>query len=106
MSLINEPRETLLGPPLAMPVPADAAPTPDDVVAFADEHRWRSSTSSSPTCRAPGSTSRSPRASSSEGLLTEGAGFDGSSIRGFQEINESDMLLVPDPGDGAHRPVP
>jgi glutamine synthetase len=32
-----------------------------------------------------------------EDLLTAGAGFDGSSIRGFQEINESDMLLVPDP---------
>ena len=42
----------------------------------------------------------------SEGLLTEGAGFDGSSIRGFQEINESDMLLVPDPEHGAHRSVP
>lgn len=26
-----------------------------------------------------------------------GLGFDGSSIRGFQEINESDMLVIPDP---------
>ena len=29
--------------------------------------------------------------------LSEGIGFDGSSIRGFQEIQESDMLVVPDP---------
>ena len=28
--------------------------------------------------------------------LQEGLGFDGSSIRGFQEINESDMVLIPD----------
>src|SRR5919106_3629403 len=26
----------------------------------------------------------------------EGLGFDGSSIRGFQEISESDMILIPD----------
>lgn len=28
--------------------------------------------------------------------LTDGIGFDGSSIRGFQEIQESDMVLLPD----------
>jgi glutamine synthetase len=28
--------------------------------------------------------------------FTEGLGFDGSSIRGFQEISDSDMVLIPD----------
>jgi len=33
-----------------------------------------------------------------EALFEEGIGFDGSSIRGFQKIHESDMLLFPDSG--------
>lgn len=32
-----------------------------------------------------------------EALFEEGNGFDGSSIRGWQAINESDMLVFPDP---------
>jgi glutamine synthetase len=38
-----------------------------------------------------------PVADMTEELFDEGIGFDGSSIRGFQTINESDMLLFPDP---------
>ena len=40
-----------------------------------------------------------------EELFKEGTGFDGSSIRGFQPIDESDMLLVPDAATAAIDPV-
>jgi len=33
----------------------------------------------------------------SEDLFEEGSGFDGSSIRGWQPINASDMIVIPDP---------
>ncbi|MFP4322199.1 MAG: glutamine synthetase beta-grasp domain-containing protein, partial [Anaerolineales bacterium] len=32
-----------------------------------------------------------------ESMFEEGLGFDGSSIRGFQTIDQSDMLVMPDP---------
>ena len=38
-----------------------------------------------------------PPSALDEDSFTDGIGFDGSSIRGFQEIQESDMLVLPDP---------
>lgn len=40
-----------------------------------------------------------------EQLFEEGIGFDGSSIRGFQMIHESDMILIPDPETAFIDPV-
>ncbi|MEW6683737.1 MAG: type I glutamate--ammonia ligase [Nitrospirota bacterium] len=39
-----------------------------------------------------------------DGVFKEGLGFDGSSIRGWQAINNSDMLVVPDPGSAVMDP--
>jgi glutamine synthetase len=38
-----------------------------------------------------------PASEFSEDIFEDGLGFDGSSIRGWQAINESDMLMMPDP---------
>lgn len=40
-----------------------------------------------------------------EDVFEKGLGFDGSSIRGFQKIHESDMLLIPDPTTAIVDPV-
>jgi glutamine synthetase len=40
-----------------------------------------------------------------EDLFAEGSGFDGSSIRGYQQIQESDMLLIPDPESAVMDPM-
>src|SRR5919202_5374057 len=49
-------------------------------------------------CDLPGSWQHFsiPAATLDEDMIREGLGFDGSSIRGFQAIHESDMLLIPD----------
>jgi glutamine synthetase len=46
-----------------------------------------------------------PTSELTERLFAEGIGFDGSSIRGFQQIHESDMLLFPDPRTAFVDPV-
>src|SRR3989304_4199479 len=46
----------------------------------------------------------SPVTELDESMFVEGVGFDGSSIRGFQHINESDMILLPDAGGAAGDP--
>lgn len=46
-----------------------------------------------------------PAAELKDSVFSLGTGFDGSSIRGFQEINESDMLIVPDPTTAFVDPV-
>jgi len=40
-----------------------------------------------------------------DSIFTQGIGFDGSSIRGFQKIQESDMILIPDPETAVLDPI-
>jgi len=42
---------------------------------------------------------------SAEGAFEEGLGFDGSSIRGFQSIESSDMILICDPNTAIVDPI-
>jgi len=45
-----------------------------------------------------------PMSELNEGMFEDGLGFDGSSIRGWQAINNSDMLVMPDPGTAVMDP--
>jgi glutamine synthetase len=45
-----------------------------------------------------------PMTELNEGVFSEGFGFDGSSIRGWQVINASDMLVIPDPSTAVMDP--
>jgi glutamine synthetase len=71
--------------------------TPKEVIALAEENEAR--VVDVKFCDLFGSWQHfsMPAQTLSEEMFEDGLGFDGSSIRGFQKINESDMLLIPDP---------
>ena len=46
-----------------------------------------------------------PLAAIDEGSFVEGIGYDGSSIIGFQSIEESDLILMPDPKTAVQDPI-
>ncbi|HVU10407.1 MAG TPA: glutamine synthetase beta-grasp domain-containing protein, partial [Phototrophicaceae bacterium] len=47
-----------------------------------------------------------PMVNFEEDAFTQGLGFDGSSIRGFQTIDQSDLNLIPDPSTAFIDPIP
>ncbi len=71
--------------------------TAADVIAFAKEHGARNVDLKFVDFPGTWQHFSIPVSELNEGVFEEGCGFDGSSIRGWQAINESDMLVVPDP---------
>src|SRR6267142_1204670 len=73
------------------------AETPKDVLALAKDSGVR--IVDLRFCDLPGLMQHfsMPVSELTEDSFADGFGFDGSSIRGFQAIHESDMLLIPDP---------
>jgi len=73
------------------------AKTPEEVMRFADEQGVRMVDVKFTDVPGTWQHFSIPMSAFDIAAFSEGVGFDGSSIRGFQEINESDMLLIPDP---------
>ena len=75
----------------------DSPKTPKDVLSFAKDNGVQ--IVDLRFCDLPGLMQHFsvPISELTEGTFDDGFGFDGSSIRGFQAIQESDMLLIPDP---------
>jgi glutamine synthetase len=71
--------------------------TPQEVIKFAQEHNAR--VLDVKFLDFPGTWQHFtvPIETLTEEVFEEGLGFDGSSIRGWKSINESDMIVIPDP---------
>jgi glutamine synthetase len=95
------------GEPLTVKsVVGDEEPTPRHVLAMAREHEVRMVDFKFTDL--PGTLQHVTLSINGleEDAFEEGLGFDGSSIRGFQEISESDMILIPDPATALIDPFP
>src|SRR5919205_490362 len=71
--------------------------TPEDVLEFAKTHGARMVDLKFVDLPGTWQHFSIPARELKEETFIEGVPFDGSSIRGFQTINESDMLVIPDP---------
>ena len=90
---------------MSVDLKAKALATPADVLAFARENGVK--LVDVKFIDLPGSWQHFtiPLKQLDEDVFANGLGFDGSSIRGFQKIHESDMLLIPDPTTAIIDPV-
>jgi len=82
-----------------------ALTTPQDVIAFAQEKGVKFVDFKFVDLPGTWQHFSSPISELDEDSFEKGLGFDGSSIRGFQKIHESDMLLMPDPATAIVDPV-
>jgi glutamine synthetase len=89
MTATMEPTKATARAPGAAPAPTDVIRRAQDAGVQVVDVRF---------CDLPGTWQHFsvPLKELTESVFAEGLGFDGSSIRGFQAINESDMLLMPD----------
>jgi glutamine synthetase len=87
-------------------LPADSVTTPEALVSWAREQGVQEVDVKFTDIRGVWQHFSLPMASFDADAFTEGLGFDGSSIRGFQAINESDMNLIPDLTTAFIDPIP
>jgi len=80
--------------------------TPSDVIAYAKENRAKMVDLKFLDFPGIWQHTTLPVHRLDESLFEDGAGFDGSSIRGWQPIHASDMLLMPDPDTARMDPFP
>ena len=81
-----------------------AAMTPSDVIKFAEKHGAKMVDLKFIDLPGIWQHTTVPVHRLTESSFEDGFGFDGSSIRGFQAINASDMLLIPDVGSARMDP--